>query len=84
MLKSIVEIHKIGGRIRKVQSGTIVKMMMVSWLALLLQVQYTKSARRTMIKTMHVMGGIVTVLAIVSSTGVLVYKHWSIPNEDSE
>jgi len=52
--------------------------MIVSWLALLLQVRYTKSARRTMIKTMHVMGGIVTVLSIVGSTGVLVYKHWSI------
>lgn len=77
MLNSIVEIHKIGGKIKKIKSGTIVKLMMVSWIALLLQVRYTKSARKTMIKTMHVMGGIITVLGIVGSTGVLVYKHWS-------
>ena len=84
MLKSIVEIHKIGGRIRKINSGTITKMMIVSWLALLLQVRYTKSARRTMIKTAHVMGGIVTVLGIAGSTGILIYKHWSTHNDSEE
>jgi hypothetical protein len=36
-----------------------------------------------MIKTAHVMGGIVTVLGIAGSTGILIYKHWS-TNSDRE
>jgi hypothetical protein len=75
MLKKIVEMQNIGGNILKIKTTSIVKLMLIFWVALLVQIKFNKSARKTVIKTLYVLGGIVTVLGVVGTTGMLVYKH---------
>lgn len=75
MLKRIVEMQNIGGNIEKMKTTSIVKVMMIFWVALVVQMKLNTSARRTVIKTLYVFGGIVTVLGVVGTTGMLVYKH---------
>lgn len=75
MLKKIVEMQNIGGNIQKMKSISIIKLMVIFWVALLVQIKFNKSARKTVIKTLYVLGGIVTVLGVVGTTGMLVYKH---------
>lgn len=75
MLKNIVEMQNLGGHIHRMSTANILKVMMVFWLALLIQVKFNKSSRKTVIKMLYALGGMVTVLGVVGTTGVLVYKH---------
>lgn len=75
MLKRIVEMQNIGGNIEKMKTTSIVKVMMIFWVALVVQMKLNTSARRTVIKTLYVLVGVVTVLGVVGTTGMLVYKH---------
>ncbi|MCB0371146.1 MAG: hypothetical protein KDD45_17455 [Bdellovibrionales bacterium] len=77
MLKRIIEMQNVGGNVRKMNSKTVVKVMMIFWFALLVQIRLNQNARKTVIKTLYVMGGMVTVLGLVGTTGILAYKHWN-------
>ena len=77
MVKKIVEMQNINGNIQRVSTGTIIKIMIVFWVALLVQIKFNKSARRTVIKMLYIMGGMVTVLGVTGSTAFLIYKHWN-------
>jgi hypothetical protein len=84
MLKRIVEMQNISRNVQKINSATVVKVMLLFWLALLVQMKFNKSARKTVIKTLYVMGGMVTVLGLVGTTGILIYKHRSTKRKNSE
>ena len=55
-------------------TASIIKVMIVFWIALLLQVKFNENARRIVIKTLYVLGGMVTVFGTVGTTGVLIIK----------
>lgn len=75
MLRRILEMQNIGGHIRRTSNATIIKTMVLFWAALLVQVKFNRSAKKAVLKTLYVLGGIITVLGVVGSTGVLIYKH---------
>jgi hypothetical protein len=76
MIKRIVEMQNVNGHIDKMKTTNILKLMVVFWLILLMQVRFNKNARKTVFKIMYILGGIVTVFGAVGSTGVLCYKEW--------
>lgn len=76
MLKRLLEMQDVGGHIQRLSTATLIKVMVVFWVALLLQVKFNKSARKTVIRMVYALGGMVTVLGVVSTTGLLAYKHW--------
>ena len=84
MLKKIVEMQNIGGNVQKMNSATIIKVMCVFWLALLLQLKMNAKARKSVIKMFYVMGSMVTVMGIVSTSGVLIYKEWNKRKRNSQ
>ena len=84
MLKKIIEMQNIGGNIQKINSKTLIKIMMVFWLALLLQVKFNQKARKSVIRMLYVMGSMVTVMGIVGTTAILTYKHWNKRRRNSE
>ena len=84
MVKKIVEMQNIAGNIQKVESKTVLKIMFVFWLSLLVQVKFNQKSRKSVIKMLYVMGSMVTVMGIVGTSGILVYKHWNRKKMDSE
>lgn len=83
MLRKIVEMQNISRHIHRTPTSSIIKVMIVFWVALLVQIKFNKSARKTVIKMLYVLGGMITVVGVVGTTGVLVYKH-SRKRTDSE
>lgn len=75
MLKRLLEMQNISEHIHRTSTASIIKVMAVFWLALILQMKYNKNSRQIVIKTLYVLGGIVTVLGTVGTTGVLIIKH---------
>ena len=75
MLKNIVEMQNVGGHIHRMNTANVLKVMMVFWLALLVQVKFNKSSRKTVIKMLYALGGMITVLGVFGTTSILVYKH---------
>jgi len=67
--------QNISEHIHRTSTLSILKVMFVFWLALYCQMRLNKNARETVIKILYVLGGIVTVLGLVGTTGVLVIKH---------
>jgi hypothetical protein len=62
---------------------TIVKLMIVFWLVLFAQLKFNKNARRIVIKTLYVLGGMISVFGTVGTTGVLIYKQWKAKDENN-
>jgi cytochrome c oxidase assembly factor CtaG len=56
-------------------TASIIKVMCVFWIALLIQVKFNKNARKIVIKTLYILGGMITVFGTVGTTGVLIIKH---------
>jgi hypothetical protein len=81
MIKKIVEMQNVHGHIQKMNTGTIIKFMIVFWLILLAQIKFNKNARKIVIKTLYVLGGVISVFGTVGTTGVLIYKQWKTKNE---
>lgn len=57
-------------------TSTIIKLMIIFWLILLVQIKFNKNAKEIVIKILYVLGGIISVFGTVGTTGVLIYKHW--------
>jgi len=70
-----IEIQNVNGHIQSMNTGTIVKVMIVFWLVLLAQIKFNQNARQIVIKTLYVLGGIISVFGTVGTTGVLIYKQ---------
>jgi hypothetical protein len=75
MLKRLLDMQDVGGHIQRLSTATLIKVMMMFWIALLLQVKFNRSARKTVIRMLYALGGMVTVLGVASTTGLLLYKH---------
>ena len=67
--------QNITDNIHKMSTASIIKVMMIFWIALLIQIKFNKNARKIVIKTLFVLGGMITVFGTVGTTGVLVFKH---------
>jgi hypothetical protein len=76
MLKKIVEMQNLSGHIHNMSTANIIKLMLMFWFALLLQLKLNQNARTVVIKTLLVLGGITTVFGTAGTTGLLIYKHW--------
>lgn len=79
MFKNLAEMQNISGIIHRMNTTTVIKVMLLFWIALLIQVKFNKKSRMTVIKTLYIMGGIVTVLGSAGTTGIVLYKHFHSP-----
>ena len=77
MIKKLIELQNVPGKILKINTMTIVKCMIVFWLILLVQIKYNKNGRQIVIKILHILGGIISVFGICGTTGMLIYKNYS-------
>ena len=84
MFRKLIEMQNIGGNIRKINNATLIKIMLVFWLSLLIQVKFNQKARKSVIKMLYLMGSMVTVLGLVGTSGILIYKHVSKRRRNSE
>ena len=76
MLKKIVEMQNVSRQVQRINTSSLVKVMVVSWIALLVQIKFNKSARKTVIRMLYIFGGMITVLGVMGTTGILGYKYW--------
>ncbi len=67
--------QNISGHIQNISTASIVKVMIFFWVALLIQIKFNKSCRKTVIRMLYAMGGMITVLGVAGTTGVLLFKH---------
>lgn len=74
MVKHVLEVSNINGTIHKVKMTTIVKIMILFWAVLLCQWKFNNRAKATIIKTLMILMGIITVFGTVGTTGVFVLK----------
>ena len=75
MIKNIIEIQTLNGRIKKMSTGTIIKLMIIFWIILIAQIKFNKNSRQIVLKILYVLGGIVTVFGTATTTAALIYKH---------
>jgi hypothetical protein len=75
MIKNIIEIQTINGRIQKISTGTIIKLTVVFWIILIAQIKFNKDTRQIVLKILYILGGIVSVFGTVGTTGALIYKQ---------
>jgi hypothetical protein len=75
MVKNIIEIQTLNGRIQKMSTGTIIKLTIIFWIILIAQIKFSKDTRQTVLKILSVFGGIISVFGTVGTTGALIYKQ---------
>jgi hypothetical protein len=77
MIKNIIEIQTLNGRIQKMSTGTILKLTIIFWIILIAQIKFSKDTRQIVLKTLYVLGGIISIFGTVGTTGALIYKQYS-------
>jgi hypothetical protein len=77
MIKNIIEIQTLNGRIQKMSTGTIIKLTIIFWIILIAQIKFSKDTRQIILKTLYVLGGIISIFGTVGTTGALIYKQYS-------
>lgn len=75
MIKNIIEIQSINEKIKKMNTGTIIKLTIIFWILLIAQIKFSKNTRQTVLRILYVLGGIVSVFGTVGTTGALIYKQ---------
>ena len=84
MVKRLIEMQNIGRSIYKINTSTLIKIMLIFLLSLLVQVKFNQKARKSVIRMVYVMGSMITVLGLVGTSGILIYKHVSKRRKNSE
>lgn len=77
MIKNIIEIQTLNGRIQKMSTGTILKLTVIFWIILIAQIKFSKDTRQIVLKTLYVLGGVISIFGTVGTTGALIYKQYS-------
>ena len=77
MIKKLIELQNVPGKILKIDTLTIIKLMIVFWIILFVQLKFNKNGRQVVLKIIHVLGGIISVFGVVGTTGMLIYKNYS-------
>ncbi len=77
MIKNIIEIQTLNGRIQKISTGTIIKLTILFWIILIAQIKFSKDTRQIVLKTIYVLGGIISIFGTIGTTGALIYKQYS-------
>jgi hypothetical protein len=77
MIKNIIEIQTLNGRLQKMSTGTIIKLTILFWIILIAQIKFSKDTRQIVLKTLYVLGGIISIFGTVGTTGALIYKQYS-------
>lgn len=74
-IKNIMELIAINGRIQKMSTGTIIKLTILFWVILIAQLKFNKNSRQIVLKTLYILGGVISVFGTVGTTGALLYKQ---------
>lgn len=74
-IKNIMELIAINGRIQKISTGTIIKLTILFWILLIAQLKFNKNSRQIVLKTLYILGGVISVFGTVGTTGALLYKQ---------
>lgn len=75
MTKKIVELNQLSNRIQKVKSSKILKISLVFWVLLIMQIKMSPHARKLIFKIIYIIAGVFSILGVIGTTGMLVYKY---------
>lgn len=75
MAKKVMEWKDFPNNMQKIKSAHIVRIAILFWLAVLIQVRLSPQARKMIFKTIYAIVGLLSVLGALGTTGLLIYKH---------